>query len=92
MSLANRIRERLRVTDQTANAASSLGGLNRDYIGDLLNEFDNPKKADPNPRLDSLIKLAKGLRCQLSDLTGENDPSPVDEAEILSNYRILDAD
>lgn len=89
MSLADRIRERLRATGQTANAASKAGGLNRDYIGDLLEAFDDEELPNPNPRLDSLINLAKGLECTLGDLLADDAPRSTREARILSYYRAV---
>lgn len=59
--LAHRIRQRLDATGQTANEASRRAGLDRDYIGDLFKTYE---KGDlRSPRMDTLAKLAKALRC-----------------------------
>ncbi len=89
MSLADLIRERLRVTGQKPNAASKRAGLNRDYIGDLLEVFDDEELPDPNPRRDTLVKLAKGLECTAQYLVEDSAPQSSDEAEWLYLYRTL---
>lgn len=83
MSLADLISERLQITGQTANAASVRAGLNRDYLGDLLELFADKEVPDPNPRRDTLIKLAKGLECTVEHLMKDGASQSSEEAEFL---------
>ena len=72
-NLADRIRLRLKALGLTPNAASTLCGRPRDYIGELLATFD--KGGSVNPRNDILQSLAKGLECDFQWLaTGEGTP------------------
>ena len=75
--LIGRIRARLRVTGQSANAASARAGLNRDYISDL---FIAARDGHPtHPRIDTMRKLADALECSHMWLTtGEG---PINDAE-----------
>lgn len=67
--LAQRINERLKVVGLTANAASLQATGNISTIPNILNGRSK------NPRIDTLEKIAKVLRCRVEWLrTGEGDP------------------
>jgi transcriptional regulator with XRE-family HTH domain len=64
-------------------ALSLKAGLNETYVRDLL------KGRSLNPRQSHLQKLAEGLDCGVSDLTGESATVPA-ERELLAAFRSTD--
>lgn len=71
ITLADRIRERLKATGKSASAVSLEAGLSRSAIRDILNG-----KAG-SPRMDTLLKLAGPLGCTVAFLSGHSDDPAV---------------
>jgi hypothetical protein len=85
-TLADRIRRRLRVLGISGNAGSIKCGMHRDYLSELLAEFDSG--VTRHPRHDTLHKLASGLECEfvwLSNGEGPETPpaDPTEQAAVL---------
>ena len=70
-ALLERIDLRLSELNKSAHAASLAGGLNADYIRDLRREEVG------SPTLDKLVKLAKGLQCDVGWLASGQPPLSV---------------
>lgn len=76
-----RIQQRLDALGITANAASLDAGLDRDYIGDLF------KGRVTSPRMATVAKLAKALRCDPNWLWSGEGEEPDPEAEAQAEAR-----